>query len=78
MFGTGMDVDYVADRAALYRETVVYPAAARRAVLEYELARRDRRRDRAPQPLLAHMGDMLIRWGQRLQAAAAPEAAAHS
>ena len=77
MVGMGMDVDYVADRAAFYRETVVFPAASRRAVLEYELARHDRRRAQTPQPLLARTGEILIRLGKRLQAAAASEAAAH-
>jgi hypothetical protein len=77
MVGMGMDVDYVADRATFYRETVVFPAAARRAVLAYELARHEPRRAQTLQPLLARTGDILIRLGKRLQAAAA-EAAAHS
>jgi hypothetical protein len=78
MVGIGMDVDYVAEQAAQYREAVVYPAASRRALLERELRKRDGRRAHTVRPLLVRTGDVLVRLGERLRAAATPKATAHS
>jgi hypothetical protein len=73
----GMDVDYVAERAAFYREKVVFPAAARRAVLEHELTYLKGRSGNPLRSLLARAGAWLIRLGERLQTTAASGAAAH-
>jgi hypothetical protein len=75
---SGMEVEFLALCEEQYRQTVVYPASARRALLRRELTRPAAVRRSAWWHVVGwHVGNALVRAGEHLRTTATARMAPH-